>query len=151
MKTREGSRKYKARLESANSGAEIWCPLQRWQLWARSRTWRSFTVGLGHSHTLTCQAAKATSIAGAKRGHRRREEGRPWLRRVPAMSSSQQRDNADYGCGKLSTLEGISLNSSVTCLTISVLDGVPKAYSVYNQLHCKHVIMLRSFINLRGN
>lgn len=31
---------------------------------ARLRTWRSFTVGLGHTHTLTCQAAKATSIGG---------------------------------------------------------------------------------------
>ena len=41
---------------------------------ARSRTWRSFTVGLGHTYTLTCQAAKATSIAGqhmATKGERR--------------------------------------------------------------------------------
>lgn len=41
---------------------------------ARSRMWRSFTVGLGHTHNLTCQAAKATSIAGqhmATKGNRR--------------------------------------------------------------------------------
>lgn len=41
---------------------------------ARSRTWRSFAVGLGHTYTFTCQAAKATSIAGqhmATKGKRR--------------------------------------------------------------------------------
>ena len=41
---------------------------------SRLRTWRSFTVGLGHTYTLTCQAAKATSIAGqhkATKGTRR--------------------------------------------------------------------------------
>lgn len=41
---------------------------------ASLRTQRSFTVGLGHTHSLTCQAAKATSIAGqhmATKGERR--------------------------------------------------------------------------------
>ncbi len=46
---------------------------------ARSRTWRSFAVGLGHTYTLTCQAAKATSMAGkhmAAKGKRRAVLGR---------------------------------------------------------------------------
>lgn len=41
---------------------------------AGSRTWRSFTVGLGRAYNLTCQAVKATSVAGrymAPKGERR--------------------------------------------------------------------------------
>lgn len=38
-------------------------PIAEMAVSARSRTWRSFTLGLGHVRTPTCQAA-ATSVSG---------------------------------------------------------------------------------------
>lgn len=77
---------------------------------AGSRTWRSFTAGLGHTHTLTCQAAKATSISGqhmATKGKRKAVLGCCAAAAVcSTMSSSQQIDtcNSDYSDEMLFTL-----------------------------------------------
>lgn len=47
---------------------------------ARSRMWRSFSVGFGHPYTLTCQAEKATSKAGQHVATKGKRGGCPWLR-----------------------------------------------------------------------
>lgn len=70
---------------------------------ARSRTRRSFTVGLGHTYTFTCQAAKATSISRAAHGYRAKGGGASLTAMHSTMSSSQQTVtyNSDYGCEML--------------------------------------------------